>query len=173
MRGESSNRLLYRDENGKELQLVDSPYVMVLHQCPDCGKNSVISESGKEVEAGKAVVEQVSCDCSYYKTSEEGMPGRKKRVISPVVRRKVILRDHGRCRTPGCSHTRWLQIHHIRSALAGGSNDPSNLITLCGLCHSNIHKGRLRIKGENLSIEFFHKDTKGKEIPFGESVCRI
>ena len=55
---------------------------------------------------------------------------------------------------------------------AGGSNDPSNFLTLCSLCHSNIHKGRLRIRGENPSVEFFHKDIKGKEIPFGESVCR-
>ena len=146
---------------------------MILYHCPKCGKNSVVSESGKEVEMGKATVEKASCDCSYYEASKEGMPGRKKRVISSVVRRKVLLRDHGRCRTPGCSHTRYLQIHHIRPASAGGSSDPSNLITLCGLCHSNIHKGKLKIRGENPSIKFFHKDTKGKDIPFGESVCRI
>ena len=156
-----------------EVQLVDSPYVMVLHQCPECGKNSVFSESGKEVEVSKTAMEQASCDCSYYEASEEGMPGRKKRVVSPAVRRKVLLRDHGRCRTPGCSHTRFLQVHHIRPVSAGGSNDPANLLTLCSLCHSHVHKGRLRIIGESPSVEFFHKDNRGMDIPFGKSVFRM
>ena len=165
-----SNSTTWR--KSKEVQLIDSPYVMVLYHCQECGKNSAVSESGKEVDVGKATMEQASCDCSYYEASGKGMPGRKKRVVSPAVRRKVLLRDHGRCRTPGCSNTRYLQVHHLRPVSAGGSNDPVNLITVCGLCHSNIHKGRLNIKGEHPSIEFFHRDGRGKEIPFGERVCQ-
>ena len=64
--------------------------------------------------------------------------------ITPKTRRRVLSRDHHRCRAKGCSHTAFLQIHHIIPRNKGGMNNQENLITLCGSCHRRIHdKGHL------------------------------
>jgi len=38
-----------------------------------------------------------------------------------------------------------LQVHHIRYKSEGGSNHPSNLITLCRKCHGAVHNGRIEL----------------------------
>lgn len=49
----------------------------------------------------------------------------------------VLTRDGYRCRE--CGSPANLQIDHITPIAAGGSDDPSNLQTLCAAC--NGHKG--------------------------------
>ena len=36
-----------------------------------------------------------------------------------------------------------LHVHHVRPRSEGGSDDPSNLVSVCVACHSKIHGGRL------------------------------
>lgn len=49
-----------------------------------------------------------------------------------VVRQMVLERDGRRCQACGG----WGgQVHHIVARRRGGSDDPSNLMTLCGPCH--------------------------------------
>jgi len=50
-----------------------------------------------------------------------------------LVKRYVLERDNHRCRVCGRGGSN--QVHHILPRGAGGSDDPSNLITLCGRCH--------------------------------------
>lgn len=57
----------------------------------------------------------------------------------PQTRAFVIERDGGRCRR--CGATERLQVDHIVAVVHGGSDDPSNLQTLCGPC--NRAKGPL------------------------------
>jgi hypothetical protein len=45
--------------------------------------------------------------------------GRIHRVVNPRLRTVIEHRDGG-CRVPGCEHTRWLIIHHIRQWTDGG-----------------------------------------------------
>jgi hypothetical protein len=47
---------------------------------------------------------------------------------------RVYVRDGWRCRTPGCTSRRGLEAHHILYRCRGGSDDESNLVTLCALC---------------------------------------
>ena len=49
------------------------------------------------------------------------------------VKREVIRRDGGHCLC--CGNTRRLQVDHIISRYHGGTNDPSNLQTLCSICN--------------------------------------
>jgi len=64
---------------------------------------------------------------------------RNRAAIPPKVRRAVLERDGLRCRSAGCGRVRFLAVHHLAPRVAGGSNDPENLITLCGACHRALH----------------------------------
>lgn len=59
-----------------------------------------------------------------------------------MIRRGVIARDGGRCRICGKDLSRvpsWLtEVHHVQPRSEGGSDHPSNLITLCIMCHRRI-----------------------------------
>ncbi len=52
----------------------------------------------------------------------------------------VLVRDSHTCQK--CKATKVpLQVHHIVFRSQGGSDRPSNLITLCNNCHSKVHNG--------------------------------
>jgi hypothetical protein len=60
----------------------------------------------------------------------------------------IAGRDGYRCQVPGCSCRRNLQVHHIVFRSRGGSDNESNLITLCSSHHlPGVHEGRLIIEG--------------------------
>jgi hypothetical protein len=60
----------------------------------------------------------------------------------------VIERDGYRCAVPGCTSRRSLHDHHVAFRSAGGSDDPSNRITLCAFHHQRcLHAGLLRVRG--------------------------
>ncbi|MEO8183807.1 MAG: hypothetical protein ABI895_33705, partial [Deltaproteobacteria bacterium] len=53
------------------------------------------------------------------------VPPRAQQTIPPALRRAVLLRDRRRCQVPGCTNTRWLDVHHLElrsegRAAAGG-----------------------------------------------------
>ncbi|WP_341285794.1 RNA-guided endonuclease IscB [Priestia megaterium] len=63
------------------------------------------------------------------------------------VREYVLHRDHHKCQNPNCKNKAKepiLQVHHIVYRDNGGSDAPSNLITLCTKCHTsaNHKKGK-------------------------------
>ncbi len=63
------------------------------------------------------------------------------------LRDAVHARDQGTCQYPGCAHTRWLQIHHLREWLADeGMTDLENLTLLCSRHHSLIHDEKIRLR---------------------------
>jgi len=61
-----------------------------------------------------------------------------------ILRNQILKRDGYRCRI--CGRTHHLQVHHIIPLSRGGSNDPSNLITLCVVCHAAQHPGNARLR---------------------------
>jgi len=67
------------------------------------------------------------------------------------IREYVLYRDGHRCQhCKGKSKDPVLNVHHITSRKTGGDR-PGNLITLCETCHSEYHKGniKLRVKTTN------------------------
>ena len=74
------------------------------------------------------------------------------RKIPDIVRVKVLERDQFSCRC--CSwnpetknsadkYRSILELHHIEHHADGGENSEKNLITLCNLCHDEVHRGKI------------------------------
>lgn len=61
------------------------------------------------------------------------------------VREYVLFRDGHVCQCcKGKSKDKILNVHHIESRKIGG-NAPNNLITLCETCHTDYHKGTIKL----------------------------
>ncbi len=61
---------------------------------------------------------------------------------------QIRERDLGRCQAPGCSRAA-THAHHIVPRSQGGSDDPSNLVSVCTVHHyRGIHAGTLKIRGK-------------------------
>jgi hypothetical protein len=59
----------------------------------------------------------------------------------------VLDRDHYTCQScHGKSKDSRLHVHHIIFRRNGGSDDESNLITLCESCHTGLHHGQISLK---------------------------
>jgi hypothetical protein len=86
-------------------------------------------------------------------------PTRAKQSIPPARRRRVLRRDGGRCRVPGCRNATFVDVHHLRPRSEGGANEIENLVTLCGAHHHAIHDGRLSCEGTpSMGLTFRHAD---------------
>ena len=69
--------------------------------------------------------------------------GRKNTTAAQI--NAVQLRDEGKCVYQcadgrRCGSDRWVNIHHIVEVSKGGSNHPTNLVTLCPLQHDLVHQ---------------------------------
>jgi hypothetical protein len=86
---------------------------------------------------------RLACDASIVELLErDGRPlalGRKRRSVSPALRRALDTRDRG-CRYPGCNSTRLVEAHHIEHWARGGATDLDNLILLCRRHHRLLHE---------------------------------
>jgi len=50
-------------------------------------------------------------------------------------RRRAVVRRDGRCRWPGCNRRLRLQVHHLHPCSWGGTDDTSNLASVCAYHH--------------------------------------
>jgi hypothetical protein len=61
---------------------------------------------------------------------------------------RILERDDYRCRAPGCTARKHLEVHHVVFRSQGGPDAPDNLVTLCHAHHHHaVHRGTLRITG--------------------------
>lgn len=83
----------------------------------------------------------------YLLESDRQAPEHERK-IPDAVRREVLRRDDYRCRQ--CEWTRqlWnrddprnLEVHHVLEHFKGGTNEARNLVTLCNVCHDEVHSG--------------------------------
>jgi HNH endonuclease len=77
---------------------------------------------------------------SYRLASQEKRPPRVRRAIK--LRHQILERDQFRCKECGRTPDRdgvTLQVHHKIPVNQGGTNDPSNLVTLCADDHAGRH----------------------------------
>jgi HNH endonuclease len=99
---------------------------------------AVRAAEGRLLEDGKCLVVLAKHFLAVWKPQEK-----KAKTLS----QKIRERDLGRCQAPGCS--RWaVHSHHIVPRSQGGTDDPWNLVALCG-CHHlrGIHGGWMRVRG--------------------------
>jgi len=89
----------------------------------------------------------------------------------------VFERDGWRCVFPGCTAQRNLQVHHIVFRSAGGSNELSNLATLCAFHHQRgVHGGTVAVRGHAPDRLEFDLGLRGGHAPLarfrsGDRVC--
>jgi hypothetical protein len=132
-----------------------------------------------ELEDGPGVsaetCRRLACDASLVTIVEDGdgQPlnvGRKTRTIPPAIRRALRSRDRG-CRFPGCTHTRFVDGHHVEHWAHGGETKLSNLVTLCRFHHRLVHEGGVRIEWDaEHTFRFIRADgTAIEDVPAGTS----
>jgi hypothetical protein len=95
---------------------------------------------------------RLACDASVMRVVMAGRSepldvGRRTPVVSPAIRRAVIVRDR-RCRFPGCDrpHT-WCDAHHVVHWADGGPTALPNLLLMCRRHHRMVHdRGGFRLE---------------------------
>ena len=94
---------------------------------------------------------RLACDASVVEVTEHDgrllALGRKRRTVSPPLRRALTARDRG-CRFPGCERTRFVDAHHLRHWSRGGETNLENLVLLCRRHHRLVHE-----RGYKLSLD--------------------
>ena len=87
--------------------------------------------------------------------------GRKTRTIFAAIKRALLLRDRT-CRFPGCTHSRYVDGHHVKHWANGGETALSNLMLLCSAHHTMLHEGGCRVEANTAnSWDFFdHRNRR-------------
>ena len=97
--------------------------------------------------------------------------GRKSRTVPTAIRRALDGRDRT-CRFPGCSHTKWLDAHHIRHWTDGGQTSLENLVLLCTHHHRLMHEGGFQmLPREGGSYYFGKRDGRPVELAEGQTLA--
>ena len=105
-------------------------------------------QDGDAIDATTA--RRMACDAAWRAVITEDLDPegvtREKRLAGPGQRAAAYVRDRTCC-FPGCNRTRWLKLHHLDPAVAGGATRLDNLICLCQTHHTLIHKPGWQIVG--------------------------
>ena len=82
----------------------------------------------------------------YLLEADRQSPEHDRHIPDPV-KRKVLRRDEYKCTICNWSHEEWnrsdprhLELHHKQAHAKGGENTESNLVTVCTVCHDEIHR---------------------------------
>lgn len=116
----------------------DNRSQIVIYKCSDCGRAHVETDRGSQA-LSPSDLEAAECDAKLARPGE-----RNRSTIPPSIRRAAMLRDRFTCRAPGCHNRRFLEVHHKRPRAEGGAHVLENLVTLCGACHRQAHRARIR-----------------------------
>jgi len=113
-------------------------------------------------------VKRLSCDGSVVPMVDgaNGEPlnvGRKQRTVPAALKRALWARDGG-CSFPGCTHTRFVDAHHIRHWADGGETSLENTTLLCGQHHRLVHEGGYHIRKDHRGRWYFMRPD-GRAIP--------
>jgi hypothetical protein len=142
-------------------------YQVMVHVDESALRSADIDLGGKS-DLPVESVRRILCDASIVPVSEgkNGEPlnlGRKQRVVSPPMKRALLGRDKS-CRFPGCTHTNWLDAHHVAHWVDGGETSLANTLLLCGRHHRLLHEGGYTI-GKNFEGKWSFLTANGKIIP--------
>jgi hypothetical protein len=101
---------------------------------------------------------RLTCDGSIVELLERNGEvlslGRKRRTVSPALRRALASRDRG-CQFPGCHSQRFVEAHHVKHWSRGGETKLENLVQLCRRHHRLVHERGYTVKvGDEGEIAF-------------------
>ena len=127
---------------------------------------AALEEAGG-IHVSAATAQRLACDAAAVgmRHGQNGQVldvGRKKRTISPALRRALAVRDR-QCRFPGCQARR-CDAHHIRHWAHGGATALDNLVLLCRRHHRAVHEEGFRVTLDVMgSVQFVRPD--GRTLP--------
>ena len=106
---------------------------------------------------------QVACDADVTEFIQDARGNllnyeRRRRIVPRRLLRALKLRDHNRCRFPGCPHQRYVEAHHVRHWIDGGETRLDNLVLLCSAHHRLLHHGTFHISVEDDEVVFVSRD---------------
>ncbi|SDS34940.1 HNH endonuclease signature motif containing protein [Corynebacterium timonense] len=84
--------------------------------------------------------------------------GRAFRLATNAQINALMLMWRSQCAMPGCTHTRFMEMHHIHDWADGGTTDLDNLLPLCSACHSLVSDGAVTILRDEGDIHFCYPD---------------
>ncbi|HUF58553.1 MAG TPA: DUF222 domain-containing protein [Actinomycetota bacterium] len=115
---------------------------------PAAGSSPDVSSRTSELDhvgpVSPETARRIACDASVMRVvmsgrSEPPDVGRRTPVVSPAMRRAVIVRDR-HCRFPGCDRPHsWCDAHHVVHWADGGDTAVPNLVLLCRRHHQMAH----------------------------------
>jgi hypothetical protein len=164
-----------------------SSYRISFERCPACGDGAQIA-GGERVAVSTEVLDMAACDAEQLvvpaprpanqnhvadhapaatEVTHVGRVAHARQAVPPALRRAVLARDRHRCSVPGCTHTHFVDVHHVRPRSAGGRNTLANLITLCTAHHRAVHRGELVIEPSPAGFSYRHADGT----PYGQPVA--
>ena len=120
-------------------------------------------------------MKRLLCDGSAAGVVENGNGeplsiGRRSRTVPTGMRRALEARDRT-CRYPGCSHTKWLDAHHVHHWTEGGDTSLKNLVLLCTQHHRLLHEGGFKILKRSGGGHYFARpDGRPVELESGQSL---
>ena len=104
-----------------------------------CGLSECVQEIDKKIKHR-----------NYLKQRKKFQKGTHRRGVEPALREYVVTRDNRLCRA--CMKViPELQVHHIVPVSNGGTDEKTNLITLCNMCHVRVHQ-----EGYEKYFDFFN-----------------
>ena len=154
-------------------------YQVVVHVSAETLKDEITAETSDHINSDLSHLEdgphvtaetsrRIACDCSIFGIveDEQGEPlsvGRKTRSIPPALRRALRSRDKG-CRFPGCTHTYFIDGHHIKHWADGGETSMDNLVQLCRHHHRLVHEGGFGCERKT-GGQIVFRDERGEDLP--------
>ena len=100
---------------------------------------------------------RLACDASITRVLTDGPSeildvGRRTRVVSPALRRALVVRDRG-CVFPGCDRPpEWCDAHHLTFWADGGPTTLANLALVCAHHHQLLHEGNWRLRRDDAGL---------------------
>ena len=106
---------------------------------------------------------QIACDADLTEFIEDAQGKvlnyeRRRRIVPAPLLRALKLRDHSRCRFPGCPHQRYVEAHHVQHWIDGGETRLENLVLLCSAHHRLLHHRAFHIIAGDDGFVFVSRD---------------
>ena len=107
----------------------------------------------------REVARRLACDAKVLVSADDAGGqslnlGRTRRDPTDAQRLEIRRRDKG-CRFPGCTHTEFTDVHHVRHWIDGGPTDIGNLVELCDQHHRCVHEMGWKMSGDaNVELTF-------------------
>ena len=128
-------------------------FMTAVTTCRSCKAASIVG-AGSEVPLTAEQVERVACDHVHVGDLDTSELTKPVGSIPASLRRKVWIRDQGKCVVPGCRSCRYLEVHHVIARERGGTNAIGNLVLLCDAHHAQLHDGIITARGTAPDLVF-------------------